>query len=220
MAQVSRHAMVLVAAFAASAASAAVGPPAERTSWQVAARSFSLAPGSLAFDDWSSPGGTGGRALDASVMHSSGIGLSVDGELWRTRSAGDARSLATGDAALAARVLSGGPHSLDLLAGVRVDAAIAPGAVAADAWAAPMVGARATLGIADGASATLGAGASADRSLGAWWRVSAGLRVELTDGWSFVADLRWSSEALPVPGASAADGIGRASAWAGLVLPF
>lgn len=220
MAQVSRHAMVLVAAFAASAASASVGALPEGASWQVAARSFSLAPGSFALEDWSSRGGLGGRALDAAVVHASGIGVSVDGELWRMRSSGDAQSLATGDAALSVRVLAHGPHALDFLAGVRMDAALAPGTAALDAWTAPMAGARATLGIADGVLATLGAGASADRSLGASWRVSAGLRVELADGWSFVADLRWSSDALAVPGAAAADGLGRASAWAGLALPF
>ena len=220
MAHAYRHAMVLVAAVAAPASSAAVAPLPEGTSWQLAARSFSLAPGPFGFDDWSSRGGLGGRAVGASAMHASGIGVSLDGEVWRVRSSGDAQSLATGDAAFAVRLLADGPHALDLLAGVRVDASLVPGTSAVDAWTAPMAGARATLGIADGVFATIGAGASADRSLGASWRVSAGLRVELADGWSFVTDLRWSSDALASPGASAADGIGRASAWAGLALPF
>ena len=59
-----------------------------------------------------------------------------------------------------------------------------------------------------------------DRALDASWRVSAALRVELADGWAFVADMRWSKQAAAVPGADPGDGLGRASAWAGFTLPF
>lgn len=218
-----RRAPVALASLAALAAPVAPAraDDAPASPWQVAARTFALAPGSFAVDDWSSRGAIGGRAVDASLRHASGLGLDLDGELWRVRGAGPARSIALGDAALAWRAFELGDASLDLLAGARIDASGSASASAPiDAWAAPMAGARATLGIAEGARLTLRAAAAPDRALDASWRVSAALRVELADGWAFVADMRWSSQAAAVPGADPGDGLGRASAWAGFTLPF
>lgn len=214
-------AVLLPLAVPAPVAAAAPAEDAPGSPWQLAARTFSLAPGPFAVEDWSSRGVLGGRAVDASLLHASGLGLDLDGELWRVRGAGPSQAVALGDAALAWRAVELGGASIDLLAGARIDASTLPGSAAPlDAWAAPMAGARATLGVADGAWLALRAAAAPDRAAEASWRVSASLRVELSDGWSFVADLRWSSQPALVPGTDAVDGLGRASAWAGFALPF
>lgn len=215
MARDVRHALAGLA-FLLAAAARAGGP-----AWESASRSFSLAPGSFEAADWASGSGLGGRSLDAYLRHRSGVGLDLDGELWRVRAGGAAQAVAAGDVALSLRALEHGSFAVDLLGGARIDASSTPSAaLPLDAWAAPMAGARATLGIAPGTTASLRASAAPDRSLDASWRVSAALRVELADGWAFVADLRWSSQPSPVPGADPGDGLGRASAWAGLTLPF
>lgn len=214
-----RAALAFVVPFAVAPALRAevASPP-----WSVAARSFLLAPGSIDPDEGDA---RAGRAFGASLWGGAGVGIDLDGELWRVGEGRATRSMLLVDAALGARALEAGPLRIDLLTGARVDASYLAGAAAGAAQAAadavPMAAARATLGIADGVSLALRAGVAPGADLDAAWRLSGTLRFVLGDGWALLLDARWSSaDADPVPGTGSGPDPGRAAFWAGLTLPF
>lgn len=208
----------VLACVVASPSHSGVGAP----PWSASARSFALAPGSIDPDEGDA---RAGRAFGASVWNGAGLGIDLDGELWRVGEGRLTRSALLVDAGLGVRALDAGSLRIDLLTGARVDAAYLAGASGgasqAAADAVPMAAARATLGIADGVSLALRAGVAPDADLDAAWRLSGTLRFGLGDGWALLLDARWSSaEADPVSGTGAGQGPGRAAFWAGLSLPF
>jgi hypothetical protein len=215
-----RHAAV--AACIATLLAPALRADVERAPWSLAARSFALAPGAI---DPESLDARAGRAFDASLWSRAGIGLDVDGEFRRAGDGPATRSDLLLDAGLGLRTLESGVLRLDLLTGARIDASALSGVLgavaAASATAAPMAGARVTLGLSEDAALSLRAAVAPDAEADAAWRISGTLRFGLGDGWALVLDARWSS-AVPsdVPGTEAWDGPGRASAWAGFTLPF
>lgn len=204
--------------FAASALHAEVAPP----PWSMAARSFVLSPGSIDPDVGDA---VAGRAFDASLWSRAGVGIDIDGELWRVGAGAATASSLLVDAGLGVRAIEAGALRLELLGGARMDASILSGAAGPAAWAradaVPMAAARATLGIADGVSLALRAGVAPDAEVDAAWRLSGTLRFGLGEGRALVLDARWSSaDADAVPGTGAGQGPGRAAFWAGLALPF
>jgi hypothetical protein len=195
--------------------------------WTLAARTFALSPRVPDADSGDTPAA---RAFRAEAWHRNGVGLQIDGEWRRDAHPGRAGNSVFADLGLGARIVEAGPLRLDLLAGARVDAAIAAadapvgragGSILPEAAVAPMAGARAVLGITESMSLNLRVGVAPDASLEAEWRMSAGLRIDLARDVAFMIDARWNSaDASPSAVTGFPDGIGRASAWAGFSMPF
>lgn len=207
----------------AEVADAAAAPPVP--AWDLCARSLLLAPGELG-DGAAGP--LAGRAFDASLWHRSGLGIDFDGEYWRIGQGTAGREALLADAGLGLRAIESGALRLDLLAGTRIDAANAwpwadEGAQGVPGAAAPMAGARATLGLARDVSLSLRAAVAPDEDLDAAWRFAGTLRIDLDGGWAIGLDARWhSADAAAIPGAGPGSGAadGRGSVWAGLSLSF